>query len=64
MNEKEPREVLLSVKEIASRLNRSLNYVYAMKKRGFLMPGGRATLSEATAWLTRNPGPRSRKWGK
>lgn len=40
-------------------LKRAPSYVYAMKARGFPMPGGRARLTEALAWLTRHPQPRA-----
>lgn len=53
MNEK-----LMSACELAFELGRSVQYIYAMKRRGFLMPGGRATLAEARGWLVRNPPPR------
>lgn len=56
MNEK-----LMTVKELADALGRHRNYVTAMNRLGFRMPGGRATLSEARAWLVRNPSPRSRR---
>lgn len=46
---------LLSVKELAWRLNRHPNYVYLMKKAGFTMPGYRATLEDAMQWLEANP---------
>jgi hypothetical protein len=55
-------EPLLSTKELAAALrdangrSRSRGYVQAMKRRGFQMPGRRATLSYAIAWLDRNPG--------
>jgi len=51
---------LLSVKELAWRLNRHPNYVYLMKKAGFPMPGYRATLEDAMQWLSENPGWRKR----
>jgi predicted sugar kinase len=54
-------EQLLTIKELAATLGRSRTYVAAMKRAGFMMPGGQATLSEARAWLARNPPPRSRK---
>jgi hypothetical protein len=54
-------EPLLSGKELAAALGRARTYVSAMKRRGFLMPGGRATLAEARAWLIRNPPPRARQ---
>jgi hypothetical protein len=63
MNEKVPREQLLSIKELAFTLRRSQNYIFAMKRHGFKMPGHQATLRAALAWLARNPPPRSRlKW--
>ena len=51
-------EKLLTSKELAIELGRHLNYIYAMKRMGFLMPGGRATLAEARRFLVRNPPPR------
>jgi len=42
-------------------LKRAPSYVYAMKARGFPMPGGRARLTEALAWLTRHPQPRAER---
>lgn len=53
-------EKLLSGKELAAALNRGRNYISAMRRRGFQMPGGRATLRDALQWLVRNPSPRSR----
>jgi len=35
---------MLSVKELAWRLNRHPNYVYLMRKAGFNMPGNRTTM--------------------
>lgn len=52
---------LLSKKELAAALKRSRRYVWAMEKAGFMMPGGRATLDEARAWLVRNPEPTARE---
>lgn len=52
---------LLSVKELATRLGRSERYVYAMKARGFRMPGGRVTLGVAIDWLASNNPPMSKK---
>jgi len=46
---------LLSVKELAWRLNRHPNYVYLMRKAGFKMPGNRTTLEAALKWLEENP---------
>ncbi len=48
-------EKLLSVKELAAELGRNRGYIFAMKEAGFVMPGSRATLSEARAWLAANP---------
>ncbi|MDQ8184277.1 hypothetical protein [Pelagicoccus sp. SDUM812002] len=48
-------EQLLSVKELAWKLNRHPNYVYLMRKAGFPMPGNRTTLDEALAWLAKHP---------
>lgn len=50
---------LLSIKELASVLNRSVSYIFAMKRQGFIMTGGRARLSEARAFLLGCPKPRS-----
>lgn len=52
---------LLTVKELASALKRAPGYVYAMRSRGFIMPGNRARLDEALSWLLKNPHPRRRK---
>ena len=52
---------LLSAKEIADKLGRHVSYVYAMKHRGFPMPGGRSTIGAALAWLVRNPHPKGGK---
>lgn len=48
-------EKLLYPDELADALRRGRCYVFAMKKAGFTMPGGTATLSEARNWLRRNP---------
>lgn len=48
-------EKLLYPDELADALRRGRCYVFAMKKAGFAMPGGTATLSEARDWLRRNP---------
>jgi hypothetical protein len=52
---------LLKPKELAAVLRRNVKFVYAMKARGFAMPGGTATVEEARVWLLENPNPRSRK---
>lgn len=51
---------LLTIKELAAALKRSRFYVLAMKRRGFQMPGGVATVAEARRWLVQNPKPMSR----
>jgi hypothetical protein len=51
-------EELLTAKELAIRLKKSRTYVYAMKARGFRMPGGVSTIGAALVWLTRHPKPR------
>lgn len=52
-------EELLFPEELAAALRRSRTYVFAMKRAGFEMPGGSATLTEAREWLRENPGFRS-----
>lgn len=52
---------LLTTKEIAAMLKRAPSYVYAMRARGFQMPGGRATLRQAMQWLEINPQPRKNR---
>lgn len=49
-----------TIKELAGHLKRHRNFVGAMVAQGFPMPGGRATLEEARAWLISHPKPRSR----
>ena len=51
---------LFSIKELAAELGRGRTYVWAMKCRGFKMPGGRATIADALAWLEKHPVPRAR----
>lgn len=53
-------EPLLTRKELAAALKRHVSYVSAMKSKGFKMPGGTATLSEARAFLRRVKWPRAR----
>lgn len=47
---------LLCVKELAERIKRTPRYIYAMKRDGFQMPGGLATVRQALDWLGNNPG--------
>lgn len=56
-----PSPRLLSVKELAAALSRHPDYVYAMKRDGFAMPGGRATLASAMTWLAEHPRFRVRR---
>ncbi|MBN8249740.1 MAG: hypothetical protein J0L84_20155 [Verrucomicrobia bacterium] len=48
---------LLDIKGIAYALRRSRRYVDSMKRIGFPMPGGRATLADALAFLAEHPHP-------
>jgi hypothetical protein len=54
---------LLSVKELAAELKRTERYVWHMRRRGFRMPGGRATLTGALLWLEANPSPCRKRAG-
>ena len=51
-------EKLLAPKEMADKLGRDVSYVFAMKRRGFQMPGNRGYLSEARNFLLKCPKPR------
>lgn len=55
MIDTDPR--LYTSKELAEKLRRHVNFVYAMRRLGFRMPGGTATLAEARAFLLRHPQP-------
>ena len=48
-------EELLTTKELAAEMKRSEWYIRAMRKAGFPMPGGTATIEEARLWLVRRP---------
>jgi hypothetical protein len=52
---------LLSVCEIAVKLGRSESYVWAMRRKGFCMTGGRATISEVRYFLKTCPFPLGNK---
>lgn len=54
------REPLLTRKELADQLRRSLPYIRAMERRGFETAAGRARLSAAEKWLTKNKKPLSK----
>ena len=51
---------LLTCDELADVLKRHRTYVTAMRRRGFPMPGSRATLPNALAWLLEHPRPRTK----
>lgn len=55
-------EQLLTIKELSGALRKSRSYVQAMKRRGFQMPGGVATIAEAREWLKTHPEPTQRKF--
>lgn len=56
-----PQPKRLYIKELAAELHgvdgkpHSRGFVHAMKRAGFKMPDGRATIAEAEAWLRANP---------
>jgi hypothetical protein len=52
---------VISCKELAGALNRSMPYIQAMKNRGFPMQSGRTTLAKAMKWLEKHPKPLSKK---
>lgn len=41
--------------ELADRLSRHVNYVYALKAAGCPFPAGLASVQEVRSWLTKNP---------
>lgn len=45
----------LNVKELAAALHRGRNYPAAMRRAGFPMPNGRASLHDAKHWLSEHP---------
>lgn len=47
-----------SAKQLASIFNRNIGWIYAAKRRGFSMPGNRATIEALVFWLSENPNPR------
>lgn len=51
---------LLTPKELGSAIGRNRIYIEAMKRDGFEMPGGMATVQEAREWLKKHPKPRRR----
>lgn len=53
MSDESKESDLLTCKELATSLRHHVSYVYAMRARGFKMPGGTATLEEAREWLQR-----------
>jgi hypothetical protein len=56
---------LLNIEELSAALGKSRNYVGGMRRAGFLMPGGTATVNEAREWLRENPDYRCKSaWKK
>ena len=55
---------LLDAKTLAERIKRTPVYICAMKRDGFPMPGGRATVNQALHWLAENPHFRQNRKGK
>ena len=49
------KDEILTPKELAAELKRSIAYVYAMQKAGFKTVGRRTTLNAALEWLAKNP---------
>ncbi len=47
--------VLYTCKEMASLLRKHVGYLYAMRKAGFIMLAGVASLQEALDWLREHP---------
>lgn len=48
---------LLTSKNLADALGRKVRFVYDMRRGGFPMPAGYATLEQAREWLIKNPSP-------
>jgi len=44
-------------KQLAEALGRGVRFIYDMRRGGFPMPSGYATVQSAEAWLTQNPKP-------
>ena len=51
----DPAVTLLNCGQLAAALNVSKAFVTAMRHCGFPMPGNRATIANAHAWLQANP---------
>ena len=49
---------LLTTKGLAEKMKRNPDYIYGMKRDGFKMPGGTATLESALLHLEEHPFPR------
>ena len=45
----------LGVAELAAAIHRGRNYVGAMRRQGFPMPNGVATVADARQWLKEHP---------
>lgn len=57
------QDTLLTAKELAAVFRVNVDYIYRMRKRGFVMPARLATVREARTWLALNPSPYSAKNG-
>jgi hypothetical protein len=55
---------LLTCKELAAVLRKHVSYVYAMRRQGFRMPAGVASVAMAFRFLGRVPNPRGRTGAK
>lgn len=51
----DPAITLCSMKELQGHLNVGRDFILAMRYAGFPMPGRRATVADALAWLKANP---------
>ena len=46
----------LGIKELARALGYHRDYIAAMRRAGFIMPGRKATIKDARAWLKEHKG--------
>lgn len=56
------RPQFYSAKQLACVFHRDISWIYAARRRGFPMPGHRATVEALVLWLAQNPSPRSQVW--
>jgi len=52
----DPAVTLLNCSQLGTALGVSKQFITAMRHCGFPMPGNRATVANAHAWLAANPG--------